>query len=473
MGQVATQFTWSEGDPTTTTDANLTQSSWKNNAPSGFPNAILIGVTVGSSARRIEFAAFNEYNNVNWSPNPLRLQTIDLTYATNLTYIGQQSFQVRNMSISPTNPIIVHIPSSVTTINYNAFVQSNISRITFASDSQCQIIESGTFDSSNYLTSINIPPNINTIHKFAFRSCSSLTSCTFDSNSLCTTLGQVGNYNFEDGTFMACTALPSITLPPLLNTIGDRTFYYCLSLTTLNFSDVRNLTQASQIGRENFVGVPSGLRVNVFNNNPSNPIIPAGFQALIEQFPADTVVTYYSGASCYNASTEIVCIPASFSFSLTRKEKETTLPISELKIGDYVKTYRHGYRKITHIGSSKMQNSKKHFSVGMFKHKYSNLTVTGGHSILLDDTDEILTEKIRAENKRLFYGKEPDKVDGKYFLLTAIHPDFERLNNEEVYTYYHLVLEPHKKQDRFAIWADSVLSETVNASQFQKAFQLM
>ena len=182
---------------------------------------------------------------------------------------------------------------------------------------------------------------------------------------------------------------------------------------------------------------------------------------------ANTVWQINLDAPCFNKGTKILC--------LNKMMEEEYIPIEDLKKGDLVKSYLHGYRKIDSIGSNKMINNPEHFNLSMYKMAKTDengliedLIVTGGHSILVDELGEIY-----AENEIRFKGTIP-KIDDKFFLLCSLSKDFTQLTDTDEYTYYHLVLENNGNNDeRFGIWANGVLSETISKKQFNEYEQIL
>uniref|UniRef100_A0A6C0LNZ9 Hedgehog/Intein (Hint) domain-containing protein n=1 Tax=viral metagenome TaxID=1070528 RepID=A0A6C0LNZ9_9ZZZZ len=89
-----------------------------------------------------------------------------------------------------------------------------------------------------------------------------------------------------------------------------------------------------------------------------------------------------------------------------------------------------------------------------------DLIVTGGHSILVDDLGEL-----KEINDQMFGGNTP-KIDGKYLLLSSVSPDFSKLENHYIYTWYHFTLENDGDDDRrFGVWANGILTETPSKNQ--------
>lgn len=83
-----------------------------------------------------------------------------------------------------------------------------------------------------------------------------------------------------------------------------------------------------------------------------------------------------------------------------------------------------------------------------------DLILTGGHSILVDDLGIF-----KEENDKIFGSTQ--MIDDKYLLLSAVSNDFIKLENTDLYTYYHFILENNGNDDeRFGIWANGILTET-------------
>ena len=161
---------------------------------------------------------------------------------------------------------------------------------------------------------------------------------------------------------------------------------------------------------------------------------------------------------CFNEGTKILC--------LNKKFEEEYIPIENLRKGDLVKSYKHGYRKIDLIGKNPMINNPEKFYECMYKMEKTNengliedLIVTGGHSILVDDLGEN-----KEENEKIFKGTQ--MIDDKYLLLSCVSKDFKKLENNNLYNYYHFVLENSGNDERYGVWANGILTETPSKNFF-------
>ena len=89
-----------------------------------------------------------------------------------------------------------------------------------------------------------------------------------------------------------------------------------------------------------------------------------------------------------------------------------------------------------------------------------DLIVTGFHSILVDDLGEY-DEKVKG-----IMGYH-QKIDDKYLLPSCMSNDFVKLEDNNIYTYYHLTLENDGDDSkRFGIWANGILTETTCKNDF-------
>jgi hypothetical protein len=175
---------------------------------------------------------------------------------------------------------------------------------------------------------------------------------------------------------------------------------------------------------------------------------------------ANFTITSVSDPSCFNEGTKILCLNNNF--------EEEYIPVEDLQKGDLVKSYKHGYRKIDLIGNNPMINNPENFCACMYKMEKTDdngltedLILTGGHSILVDDLGSF-----KEENDKLF-GSTTQMIDDKYLLLSAVSDKFVKLDNTNLYTYYHFILENNGNDDeRFGVWANGVLVETTSKKQF-------
>lgn len=172
-------------------------------------------------------------------------------------------------------------------------------------------------------------------------------------------------------------------------------------------------------------------------------------------------ITLISDPSCFNEGTKILY--------LNKKLAEEYILIENLRIGDLVKTYKHGYKKVELIGKNPMINNKDKFTHCMYKMEKTDengliedLIVTGGHCILVDNLGNY------EEETNKIFGNTP-MIEDKYLLLVGISNDFKQIEDSCIYTYYHFIVENDVNNDenmRFSVWANGVLTETPSKNQF-------
>jgi len=175
-------------------------------------------------------------------------------------------------------------------------------------------------------------------------------------------------------------------------------------------------------------------------------------------------ILYFQGATpllCFDESTEILCLDENL--------EEVYLQISELKVGDFVKSFKHGFRRISTIYKNSLINNINDFHSCMFlmpknENMTKDLIVTGGHSILVDN----MTDDEIIKNSKLFKNSDTPKIDDKHLLLAGASEKFTALDNNNEYTFYNFCLENEGDDElRYGVWANGVLVETP-AIQFLK-----
>jgi hypothetical protein len=210
-----------------------------------------------------------------------------------------------------------------------------------------------------------------------------------------------------------------------------------------------------------------------FSSNSTYSTVSDGVTALTVGFRnsnTDAFLTYSNGANLFVSNNTVNCFNEdSKILVLNELMDEVYKPIQELKKGDLVKTYLHGYRKIEMIGKGKLVNNPKKWDSCMYKMVATvenglleDLVVTGGHSILADEISEVERENM----VKLGLQDYNDKIDDKVLVLAAISEKFVAVQDKEIYNYYHFVLEGNDEIQRFGIWANGILSETISKKYF-------
>lgn len=199
-----------------------------------------------------------------------------VTINGNVTEIGAGAF--RNCAKLQS----IALPAGVTEIAENTF--SGCSALTTVNFENILTIGAGAFQNCAELTSVEFPAELESIGANAFNGCNSLASVTFNSepaigatafvgcaDSLAITTVDGGAMTFENGAlysgttlvayygkatsltvkdgttaiaanvFNGNTTLQSVTLPNTVAEIGDKAFYKCTALMTINLRNVKTL----------------------------------------------------------------------------------------------------------------------------------------------------------------------------------------------------------------------------------------
>ena len=343
---------------------------------------------------------------------------------------------------------------SVTSIGASAF-SGCTSLTTISLPPALTTISASTFSGCTSLTTISLPPALTTISASTFSGCTSLTTVTIPATV--TTIGA--------STFSGCTSLTTVTLPPALTTISANMFSGCTSLTTVTIPDTITSISASVftgcISLSSIIIPASVTTISpvTFTDCPlSNATVLSliqtnGFttdQLLIMGVSSDTIA---AAIACFNKNTKILY--------LNNYLEEEYINVQDLKKGDVVKTYLHGYKKINIFCSGKFINNPDNFRGCMYKMiknetngLIDDLIITGGHAIMVDK----FTEKEYNETLNIW---KIDQVDDKFLLMAGISDKFEQIKERNMHEYYHFSLENDGDiEKRYGVYANGVLVET-------------
>ncbi len=139
--------------------------------------------------------------------------------------------------------------------------------------------------------------------------------------------------------------------------------------------------------------------------------------------------------------------------------------IEKIEVGDIVMTYAHGPKRVVRIGSELIQNNPKIWYRSLFRHKESGLTVTGGHSILVNSFNPVEQTIVDQFNYPV------RQIDGMYTLLsTFAYSRFEQLQDNDIHVIYHFVVESDNAQRQYGVYANGILSETISLNDFNDSF---
>ena len=252
----------------------------------------------------------------------------------------------------------VTIPESVTSIKWSAFwmcsgltsitIPAGVTRIEEAAFGGCSGLTSIVVDKENkYYDSRNkcnaiiatesntlvsgcnnttIPADVTSIGGYAFYDCSSLTSITIPAD-----VTSIGGYAFYD-----CSSLTSITIPDSVTSIGGEAFVRCSGLTSITIPD-----SVTSIGSEAFWGCSGLTSITLPASVTSIAGDAFGGCSSLTSIKVDKENKYYDSRNNCNA------IIATESNTLVIGCKNTTIPASVTRLGDYAFADRSGLTSIT------------------------------------------------------------------------------------------------------------------------------
>ena len=167
---------------------------------------------------------------------------------------------------------------------------------------------------------------------------------------------------------------------------------------------------------------------------------------------SDNMIAYSLTIPCFNEDTKIIM--------LNDTNEEVYIPIKNLKVGDLVKTYKTGFVPIKYIKTMELLNCGVNMLLTMYRMKNTEILITGGHAILVDE----LTEE--EEKKQINVGFSNSLYDKKYLFACFSH-EFEEIKEKKVFNIFHLVLENDDPKCHYGIYCENdLLTETCSEEYF-------
>jgi hypothetical protein len=180
-----------------------------------------------------------------------------------------------------------------------------------------------------------------------------------------------------------------------------------------------------------------------------------------------------SSTCCFSEGTKILCY-TQLENSLICILKEEYRLVQHLKIGNLVKSYLHGYRKVSKIISGSFVNNPNEEGVSncmyIMKKTEDNgliedLTLTRNHGVLVEKLTENEEKKIDKNNLPV--------IDNLLSIITADSDKFEKVLDNDIYKYYHFSLDGDGDNDRrFGVWANGILVETPSNNMMDGALNI-
>jgi len=126
--------------------------------------------------------------------------------------------------------------------------------------------------------------------------------------------------------------------------------------------------------------------------------------------------------------------------------------VEDLRLGDMVKTYKHGLRRIIHISKWGGKNESVVWHKALYKGQregFEPLIVAGCHGLI----EESMTKQ-EEQRQTVYWGPDKHRVDDMALLITAASKDFYRVQAIISYTYYMFALD-----SQYGIYANGFLVE--------------
>jgi len=141
-------------------------------------------------------------------------------------------------------------------------------------------------------------------------------------------------------------------------------------------------------------------------------------------------------------------------------------PITALEKGDLVKTLNNGYLPISFIGSEEKifnrpssEIKDRLYTMESPEGLYHPLTLTGRHSILVDDWSLHTSSRRRSDVSKT-------QVEGKYILTAGYCTSFTKMEKERCERVYHFALDG--PENRYGVFANGILCETLDKGCINK-----
>ena len=150
------------------------------------------------------------------------------------------------------NIVSVDLPSSISTIDGNAFSNCGIKKLKIPYG--VTSIEGSSFYGCRQFTTVDLPESVKTIGDSAFGSCSSLERVVIPDSVT----------NMGNRVFSGCTALSEVSLGSGLSTIGYSVFKNCTNLTIINIP-----SNCKQVDNFAFAGCSNLSQVYIYNKGCS------------------------------------------------------------------------------------------------------------------------------------------------------------------------------------------------------------
>jgi len=222
-------------------------------------------------------------------------------------------------------------------------------------------------------------------------------------------------------------------------------------------------------------GISIDLKYLTYTFN--NVILPRGNNLLtLYNTTTDIVVTtltvFVDGEPIPPGPDPVICFKEGTKILCRINGKDVYIPIEYIEEGILVKTYKHGYKKCKFNMKEQIKNTKEHSINNLYRLSRTNnnelfedLYITGSHAMLYDNIsereEEAMSNLLETYNSK-FDIQISNKIDGKHKLIAYYDNTFVEVKQDIVVSIYHLVLENENKYINYGIYANGVLTESID-----------
>jgi len=271
-----------------------------------------------------------------------------------------------------------------------------------------------------------------------------MNSMFFNANSF--NIPNIANLNFSQvvdiDSFITCNSVTSWTVESLT-----------LFLTYLSGNTNANSLSFGQLG----------IASSEYTGNPS-------FQSVLDTL-TNKNITFTCNQGPYVPPSPVPCFKTDTKILCYKNNEEVYVNVQDIRKGDLIKTYKHGYVPIYIIGTSKIYNSGNSkrmknrlykCSMSEYPELFEDLYITGCHSILVDELTDI--QKIKTVD---LVGKIYI-TDDKYRLLACIDNRSIPYEVEGTYDIWHFALENTEYYNNYGVYANGLLVESSSKRYMQE-----
>ena len=165
--------------------------------------------------------------------------------------------------------------------------------------------------------------------------------------------------------------------------------------------------------------------------------------------------------NCFKKGTKILC--------LNQFHKEDYISVEQIKKGDLIKTYSHGFRSVEKVDKIHVINNPQDSKNSMYKiskrhdnlgYVFKNLTLVGNHSVLVESLNDE-----QATKETSYYGNVFE-IDGKVCSHCFLNDKFQIINEKRIYECYIIILQnDYISTMETGVWANGLLVKLPNEKE--------